>query len=175
MTVMIVMVVIIVMIVMKVMTVMIVIIVITVMTVMMELTVMIVLIVMIVIILVELVILVTVMIETEAGLSNCDAIAAVAGVDMLFIGAHDLSVEMGLASQPDHPRLHAAIDQVLQAAKRHGKAVGLGGMAANAEALKYWIARGVQFVSLGSDLSFLLQGATRSVASVRAMQAMPAP
>ena len=115
-------------------------------------------------------ILIAVMIETEAGIRHCDEIAAVDGVDMLFIGAHDLSVDMGLAGQSDHPRLKASIHQVLQSAKRHGKAVGIGGMAANPQALQFWLTQGVQFISVGSDLGFLLQGATQSVARVRDMQ-----
>ncbi len=118
-------------------------------------------------------ILVAAMIESEKGLNHCEEIAAVQGLDLLFIGAHDLSVQMGLTSPADSARLNHCIGKVVQAAKRHGKAVGLGGMAADPQAMKYWTTQGVQFISVGSDLGFVLQGATQAVARVRASSAAP--
>ena len=107
------------------------------------------------------------MIESEAGLNACEDIAAVDGIDLLFVGTHDLSVQMGMAADANLERLNACIQRVLDAAKRHGKAVGLGGLAANPAALTFWVTRGVQFISVGSDLGFLLQGATQAVQRVK--------
>ncbi len=112
--------------------------------------------------------LVVAMIESEAGLDQCEQIAAVQGIDLLFVGTHDLSVQMGLAGAADPAPLNACIDRVVQAAKRHGKAVGLGGMAADPEAVAHWTSRGVQFISVGSDLGFVLQGATQAVRKIKA-------
>lgn len=69
-------------------------------------------------------ILVAAMIETKAGLENAAEIAAVPGIDMLFIGPSDLSLATG--TFPDlGPQHEAAIQSVLQAAKKAGKACGL--------------------------------------------------
>ena len=63
-------------------------------------------------------------IETEEGLANVEAIAAVEGIDMLHIGANDLSVEMGLPGQIRHPRMREAYARVAAAARAHGRAHG---------------------------------------------------
>ena len=68
------------------------------------------------------------MIESRAGLDAADAIAAVEGVDMLLVGANDLSVELGVAGQMDHPQVHEAYLHVIDACRAHGKSVGIGGL-----------------------------------------------
>lgn len=69
-------------------------------------------------------IFVAVMIETAAGVENATAIAAVPGIDMLFIGPFDLSLSTG--TFPDlGPKHEAAMRSVLQAAKKAGKSCGL--------------------------------------------------
>ena len=68
------------------------------------------------------------MIETPEAVANVNAIAAVDGIDLVHIGASDLSAEMGLAGQYSHPRLHAAYEAVSRATRAHGKAMGIGGV-----------------------------------------------
>jgi 2-dehydro-3-deoxyglucarate aldolase/4-hydroxy-2-oxoheptanedioate aldolase len=63
-------------------------------------------------------------IETAEGVENADAIAAVDGVDCLWVGHFDLSVSLGIPGAFDDPRFAAAIDRVVAAARRHGKALG---------------------------------------------------
>lgn len=63
-------------------------------------------------------------IETAAGVENVDAIAAVDGVDVLWVGHFDLSNSLGIPGQFDHPEFLAAIDAVLKACRRHGKSAG---------------------------------------------------
>jgi len=116
--------------------------------------------------------MVVAMIESEAGLDRCEEIAAVEGIDLLFVGAHDLSVQLGIAGSSDPTQINACIERVLMAAKKHGKSVGLGGMASDPDAVSYWTSRGVQFVSVGSDLGFLQQGATQAVKRIHT-HAMP--
>lgn len=67
-------------------------------------------------------------IETVDGLKNVDAIAAVDGVDVLWIGQTDLSNSMGIPGQFDHPDFVAAVDRVAKAAHDNGKAAGYMGM-----------------------------------------------
>ena len=70
-------------------------------------------------------------IETAQGVENCEAIAAVEGIDCLWIGHFDLTASMGIPAQFDHPEFLAAVDRVLAACAKHGKAAGI--MAGNVE------------------------------------------
>ncbi|MES2413806.1 MAG: aldolase/citrate lyase family protein [Pseudomonadota bacterium] len=111
---------------------------------------------------------IAVMIESRAGLENVEEIAAVPGIDMLFVGAGDLSTDLGLAGQPTHAEVSKGIARVLAAAQRHGVATGLGGLAGQHEFLSGWTGCGVQFVSAGTDLAFLAKAAGEAVRQVRA-------
>lgn len=63
-------------------------------------------------------------IETRAGVGNAEAIAALDGVDCLWVGHFDLSSSLGIPGQFEHPDFLAAIDAVVAACRKHGKAVG---------------------------------------------------
>lgn len=64
------------------------------------------------------------MIETRAGVQNADAIAAVPGVDCLWVGHFDLSASLGIPGRFDHPTFREAIARVAEAARQHGRALG---------------------------------------------------
>jgi 2-keto-3-deoxy-L-rhamnonate aldolase RhmA len=64
-------------------------------------------------------------IESGAAVEAADAIAAVDGVDVLFVGPSDLSHALGIPGQIDHPDFQAAIERVATAARAHGKAAGV--------------------------------------------------
>jgi 2-keto-3-deoxy-L-rhamnonate aldolase RhmA len=64
--------------------------------------------------------LVKISIDNEAGLEHADEIAAVEGVDIIGVGAHDLSSVLGVVGKPDHPRLVEAIDRVIAAVTATG-------------------------------------------------------
>jgi len=117
--------------------------------------------------------LVVAMIESSRGVEQADAIAAVPGVDMLLVGAGDLAADLGIAGQPDHDaRMQAAFDTVIAACRRHGKAAGAGGLAGRPDLLASLVARGVRFVSAGTDTGFLLSAAQAKVTALRA-QCLP--
>ena len=63
-------------------------------------------------------------IETAEGVRNADAMAAIDGVDCLWVGHFDLSVSLGIPGQFDHADFKAAIDETVKAARRHGKSLG---------------------------------------------------
>lgn len=63
-------------------------------------------------------------IETRDGVENADAIAAVKGVDCLWVGHFDLSASLGIAGQFDHPDFVAAVSRVQKACAKHNKAFG---------------------------------------------------
>jgi len=106
------------------------------------------------------------MIETEEGLANVEAIAAVEGVDALFIGPMDLCFGLGLppGSFAD-PVFTAAIERIKAACKAAGIAVGMFGY--NAEMAAQSIEAGFQFVSIGTDISFFRSGAQQAFATAR--------
>ena len=80
------------------------------------------------------------MIETPEAVENADAIAAVDGIDVLHIGASDLSTEMGIPGQYTHERMRAAFETIAQAAMGHGKAMGVGGVRQDFE-FQSWLLR----------------------------------
>jgi 2-keto-3-deoxy-L-rhamnonate aldolase RhmA len=63
-------------------------------------------------------------IETAEGVKNADKIAAVAGVDCLWVGHFDLSTSLGIPGQFDNPKFAKAIDTVIAATRAHRKALG---------------------------------------------------
>ena len=66
-----------------------------------------------------------VQIESAAAVAAVDEIAAVDGVDVLFIGPRDLSHDLGVPGDTTAPAFVEALDTVLAAGQRHGKACGL--------------------------------------------------
>jgi len=100
--------------------------------------------------------MVIVMLETLAALNNVEEIAAVAGVDMMLIGTNDLTAEMGIPGEYDHPRVGQAYERVIAACRAHGKHVGVGGLASRPDLVAKFVKLGARYVSTGTDLSFLL-------------------
>jgi 2-keto-3-deoxy-L-rhamnonate aldolase RhmA len=94
-------------------------------------------------------------IEDEAALTQIDEIAAVEGVDCLFVGRMDLTVSLGAAS-PSDPRVIAAVERICEAGERHGRCVGMF-TPTTAEA-PHWRERGATLFLLGSDQQWILQG-----------------
>lgn len=111
--------------------------------------------------------MVVVMIETVEALKNVEEIAAVKGLDMLFVGTSDLTASMGIRGQPDHPRVRDAYAAVTAAARRHGKHVGIGGLSGRPELIAQYVQMGARFVSTGTDLAFLIEAASARARRVR--------
>ncbi|HEX8056643.1 MAG TPA: aldolase/citrate lyase family protein [Novosphingobium sp.] len=104
-----------------------------------------------------------VMIETREALDNLDAIAGTAGVDGLFIGPIDLAISMGFGPSLEPPiEVMEALEAIAAACVRHGVICGAATLGPdNAQAMR---ARGVTFLTLGSDVGFLRRGAAAEVA-----------
>ncbi len=103
--------------------------------------------------------LVVAMIETAEAVANVNAIAAVPGVDVLFIGFHDLTQQLGMPSQDDHPDVVAAVEAVCAAAAKHGKFAGMGGVETEG-AWGRFIGMGMRFILAGHDSRMMMNGAT---------------
>jgi 2-keto-3-deoxy-L-rhamnonate aldolase RhmA len=104
-------------------------------------------------------------IETAAGLAAVDEIAAVDGVDVLWVGHYDLTNSLGIPGEFDHPDYLAALDRVATAARTHGKYAGfMAGSPAEAAML---VDRGFSILAYGGDL-WTYQNALRDgIANVR--------
>ena len=109
--------------------------------------------------------IVVVMIESELAIANADAIAAVEGVDCLFVGCSDLTFELGIPAQYDHPLMLESLEAVAAAAHKHGKAAGFGGVGDDALAAKY-LGLGLNLVLAGNDLALVLRGARARAAAL---------
>ena len=94
-----------------------------------------------------------VQVETEEALDRLEEIAAVDGLDGVFIGPSDLSASMGHVGNPNHPDVQAAITEVPRRLKSIGKPAGIL-TPVEAEARRY-IAAGYVYVAVGSDLGLL--------------------
>ncbi len=96
---------------------------------------------------------VQVQIETRQALANLEAIAAVEGVDGLFIGPSDLAADLGHLGDSAHPEVRKLIDETIQRIRRTGKVAGiLAPLEADA---RRWLELGATFVAVGSDVGLL--------------------
>jgi 4-hydroxy-2-oxoheptanedioate aldolase len=104
-------------------------------------------------------VLAIIQIETKKGLENVDAIAAVPGLDMLYVGPSDLGLALGREARQNQtdPVVLEAIDKILAAAKRAGLKAGMH--CTSAEYAGQMIARGFDFVTVISDENLLARGA----------------
>src|SRR5215471_10022674 len=94
--------------------------------------------------------------ESEEALRQADAIAAVEGVDLVMIGSNDLLADWGLAGQYE----------TIAACRKHGKHVGVGGLASRPDLAAEFVRMGARYVSTGTDLGFLLAACTAKAKEV---------
>ena len=97
-----------------------------------------------------------VQVESALAVKNAAAIAAVDGVDGVFIGPADLSADMGFLGNPTAPEVLAAIEGAIKDILAAGKAPGILWPADDAQR---WIDMGARFVAIGSDVGILSNGA----------------
>jgi 2-dehydro-3-deoxyglucarate aldolase/4-hydroxy-2-oxoheptanedioate aldolase len=105
-------------------------------------------------------------IETVAGLENLDKIAAVEGIDVLWIGHNDLSTSMGIPGEFTHPRYLAAVQRVLDACQRHGKAPGF--MASSVEQGRALLSQGFRCLAYWGDLWIYKYALSQGIGGLRA-------
>jgi 4-hydroxy-2-oxoheptanedioate aldolase len=113
-----------------------------------------------------------VMIETEEALDRVDEIAAVPGVDGLFVGPVDLGLSLGLPLDwtGRHPDVLAAMDRIVAAADKAG--VFVGTVSSGADHAKDLVRRGVSFVSLGADVGYIRAGIAADAATLKDLRSM---
>lgn len=107
------------------------------------------------------------MIETATALGNVDAIAATPGIDALFIGPYDLSTALsgGSAQDVEAPDVMRAIDNICAAAVKAGKIPGI--YCSDTTRALAMAKRGFRFITIGSDLGLLREGAAAQLKALR--------
>ncbi len=110
--------------------------------------------------------LIVVMLESPEAIDNAAEIASIPGIDSLLIGTNDLSLEMNIPGELDHPQIIDAYRTVVAACKRYGKFAGMGGVYAST-LLSNYVRMGMRLVLAGNDISFLMESARRRATEVR--------
>jgi 4-hydroxy-2-oxoheptanedioate aldolase len=113
---------------------------------------------------------VMVMMETLEALEHVEEIAAVEGMDMMMIGTSDLTAEMGIPGKYDDPRVRSAYERTIAACRKHGKHVGVGGLASRPDLVAEYVRMGARYVSTGTDLGFLLGTCMQKAQQVRELK-----
>lgn len=113
------------------------------------------------------------MIETSSGLENVEAIAATEGLSALFVGPVDLCFGIGITPGDfGNPAFAAAVKRIIAAAKANNIATGLFGYSPEVAGLAK--SQGFDFVSAGTDIAFMRQGATAALATASGEDKGPA-
>ncbi len=103
-------------------------------------------------------------IETVEALENVAAIAAVPGIDIIFVGPYDLSHSIGLTGQLGHKEVRSAIRSIFKAAKQAGKATGV--LAPDTSFANWCIKQGVRFLIYRNDVLFFGAGVKESFGEI---------
>jgi 2-keto-3-deoxy-L-rhamnonate aldolase RhmA len=110
-------------------------------------------------------VLVAVQIETATAVKNIDAILAVDGVDVVFVGPTDLAMSMfGVPAKWGDPAYMAALDRVVKAADKAGKPAGFY---CTSQTIEWAIGAGYRFCSVDSAEGFMMAGAARALSLAR--------
>ncbi len=104
-------------------------------------------------------------IESVGGLRDADEIAAIDGVDVLFVGPADLSHSLGIPGQFQHADYLGALERVVAACRAHGKAAGI--LVYDTAVVPRHLELGFTFVGIGADGAFVADTAKRYLADVR--------
>jgi len=107
-------------------------------------------------------------IETGQAVQNAREIAAVDGVDVLFVGPVDLSISVGLPGRFDDPDYRALLAKVASAAHDAGKAAGI--LLPSGQLLEMVYDMGFRFVAVGSDSGMVMQGMKNNLIAMAGFQ-----
>ena len=111
--------------------------------------------------------MVIVQFESWEAVEKADEIVGVEGIDMVLIGVNDLLASLGLAGQFEHDKVREAYARTIVACRKHGKHVGVGGLASRPKLVAEFVKMGARYVSTGTDIGFLLAEATARAKQVQ--------
>jgi 2-keto-3-deoxy-L-rhamnonate aldolase RhmA len=104
-----------------------------------------------------------VQVESPAAVAAAPELAAVDGIDVLFVGPADLSYAMGIPGEIEHPDFRAAIARVVEAARAAGKAAGI--MTPGPAAIRGAADDGFRMIACSTDLGLMVEAVRRVVAA----------
>jgi 2-keto-3-deoxy-L-rhamnonate aldolase RhmA len=113
--------------------------------------------------------LTVVQIETAQAVEQAHDIAALDGVDVLFIGPADLTASLGIPSQLDHPDFQAACHKILTACKKSGKQAGI--LLKDHSRAQKALADGFHFLAFSSDIAFLNHAMQNALTALKPQKA----
>ena len=108
---------------------------------------------------------VVVHIETRRAYEHAEEIISTPGVDMVYVGPGDFSIEMGQPGRYDHPDVAGPMKKILELCQKH--LVPFGTTASGPEAAQAWVRRGAQFFETTDELSLIVEGGKRLVSEYR--------
>ena len=108
-----------------------------------------------------------VQIESEEGINNAEQIISTPGVDAIMIGPADLSHDMGISGQMDHPRMEEALREVIRQCNKYGVAPGIH--LGNMEDVDKWVKEGMRFISYSYDSKFFKDALKESLHKLRSI------
>src|SRR5205807_5426 len=99
------------------------------------------------------------------GVANADAIAAMTGIDVLWVGHFDLTQTMGIPAQFHHPDFLDAVRKVIAATRKHGKVAGIN--PSTPDQAEEWITAGFNAISWGNDATIYRTALSSAIQSLR--------
>jgi 2-keto-3-deoxy-L-rhamnonate aldolase RhmA len=105
-------------------------------------------------------------IESIPAVDNLEKLLGIDGLDAVFIGPHDLSINMGIPEQYDHPDFIAAVRSIIKAARKYTLGVGIH-FSLEPERQIFWIREGVNIVVHSSDMALFQQKLTADLHIIR--------
>ncbi len=103
-------------------------------------------------------------VETVLGVESAAAIAAVDGVDAVFVGPSDLAASMGHIGQPQHPDVQRAVNDAITTVCATGTAAGV--FAASVDGARAYAAAGATMIAVGTDIALFAKATTQLAAQL---------
>ena len=100
-------------------------------------------------------------IETRLGYENAEEIITTPGVDMVYVGPGDFSIEMGQPGDFDHADVVKPMEEMLSICRKHG--VAFGTTASGVEAAGGWVSKGATFFEAVDEFALIFEGGKRLV------------
>jgi 2-keto-3-deoxy-L-rhamnonate aldolase RhmA len=110
-------------------------------------------------------------IERKQALEELDEIMSFPGVDVACLGFTDLSIDLGIPGQIDHPRMVAITERAVHLAQRHNVAAGAIGL--QLETLELWAQKGMRFISYSNEVQLLQEGAAAAARRLKTAAQKP--
>jgi 2-keto-3-deoxy-L-rhamnonate aldolase RhmA len=104
--------------------------------------------------------------ESRVAIGNVEAITAIPGIDVAMMGTQDLCLDMGLAGQLTHPDVRGAIQKVVDACKKNGRASG--NHIANIDELRYWIGQGMRMITYSYETNLIVDRGRECLKALKA-------